>query len=67
MTRSRKKRTPTQRELRGAMSAGLIVTRYTPDGERATVQQLAPESFERKRDFIWRLTDESKASEEGSE
>ncbi len=52
-----------QQDLRGLASAGLTVTRYNPNGERAEVRQLAPEGPERRRDFIRRLTDESKASE----
>ena len=45
------------------MSAGLVVTRYQPDGRRAEVRQLAPEGPDRRRGFIRRLTDETKASE----
>ena len=62
--RSRKKHTLTAAEKRAlALSPGLVITRYTPNGERATVHQLSPEGPERRRDFIRRLTDESKASE----
>ena len=57
--RSRKKRQLTGAEKRALISAGLIVTRYAPDGERATVWQLAPEGEERRRDFVRRLTDET--------
>jgi hypothetical protein len=65
--RSRKKRRLSQQDLR-AMGAtpGLMAHRVGPDG-RAHLEQLAPEGAERRRDFIRRLTDESKPSEEGSE
>jgi hypothetical protein len=43
LSRSRKKRTLTQAEKRGLASAGLVVTRYSPDG-RARLEQLAPEA-----------------------
>ena len=65
----RKKRL-TRQDLRAlGASAGLIVTRYTPDGERATIHQLSPESDERRRSFARRLTQDSKdtpANEEAS-
>jgi hypothetical protein len=64
---SRKARPLTKAELR-AMGAtpGLMNTRYSPDG-RAEIRQLAPEGFDRKRDFIRRLTrsdEDTPASEE---
>ena len=65
---NRKKRQLTATEKRALASADLVVTRYTPDGERATIQQLSPEGPERRRDFIRRLTstDEVKDASEGS-
>jgi hypothetical protein len=64
--RNRKKRLfLTAAEKRTLASTGLTVTRYSPDGERAEVRQLAPESFERRKDFACRLTDDTKASEGG--
>lgn len=41
---------------------GLMAHRIGPDG-RARLEQLAPEGPERRKDFIRRLTDETKASE----
>jgi hypothetical protein len=41
--RDRKKRTLSLAEKRALASAGLTVTRYDAAGERATVQQLAPD------------------------
>ena len=64
--RSRKKRTLTAAEKRALASAGLVVTRYQPDGARATVRELVPESDERRRTFAQRLADDTKASEEAS-
>ncbi len=65
--RSRKRRQLTAQEKRALASAGLVVTRYAPDGERAEVRQLAPEGPERRRDFIRRLTstDEINETSEG--
>ena len=60
--RSRKARQLTAAEKRALASAGLVVTRYDTGGERATVQQLTPESDERRR-FARRLGDNTKARE----
>jgi hypothetical protein len=68
--RRRSQRQLTQAEKRSlALSPGLTVTRYQPGnpGERAEVRQLSPEGPERKRDFVRRLSDESKASEGSAE
>jgi hypothetical protein len=43
MSRSKKRRTLTARELRALASAGLLTTRYSPDG-RATVEELVSET-----------------------
>ena len=61
--RSRKARPLTAQEKRALASAGLVVTRYDTGGERATVQQLTPESDERRRSFARRLGDNRKARE----
>ena len=63
--RSRKARQLTAQEKRALASAGLVVTRYTPDGERAEIRQLAPESDKRRRSFAMRLADDTPASEGG--
>jgi hypothetical protein len=63
--KSRKTRTLTKAELRAlAVTPGLMAHRVGADG-RARLEQLAPEGPERRRDFIRRLTDETKASEGG--
>ena len=64
MTRSRKRRQLTTAETRTLASAGLTVVRYQPDGARATVRELVPESDERRRSFAQRLDDDTSASEE---
>jgi hypothetical protein len=51
----RRRLSPQELKALGARP-GLVITRYAPDGERATIRQLAPEGFDRKRDFIRRLT-----------
>jgi hypothetical protein len=61
---SRKKRQLTAAEKRAlGATAGLTVTRYAPDGERAEIRQLAPEGPERRRDFIRRLTNQDDVNE----
>jgi hypothetical protein len=66
MTRRRRK--PTKAELR-AMGAtpGLMAHKVGPDG-RARLEQLAPESDERRRSFAMRLTNQADVNEasEGS-
>jgi hypothetical protein len=53
--KSRKTRTLTKAELRAlAVTPGLMTTRYTPNG-RARLEQLSPESDERRKDFARRL------------
>ncbi len=53
-----------QQDLRTlGVTPGLMARKVGPDGERATVQQLAPEGPERRRDFVRRLTDENETSE----
>jgi hypothetical protein len=60
--RSRRRKL-TQQDLQAAgATPGLMVRRISPDG-RARLEQLVPEGPERRRDFIRRLTDETKASE----
>jgi hypothetical protein len=58
-----------QQDLKAAgVTPGRMIMRYSPDG-RVEIRQLAPEGFDRKRDFVRRLTsagEETKASE-GSE
>ena len=68
MSHYRKKRALTTAEKRALTSTGLLVTRYTAGGERATVHQLSPEGPERRRDFIRRLTstDDVNEASEGS-
>jgi hypothetical protein len=44
----KRRRRLTAAEKRALASAGLVVTRYTPDGERATVEQLTAEASERR-------------------
>ncbi len=63
--KSRKKRTLTAAEKRALVTAGLMLTRYAPDGRRAMVEQLASEdSGARRREvFIRKLTSERKTSE----
>ena len=64
MSRSRRRRQLTAAQKQAlALSPGLLVTRYQPDGERAEIRQLSPEGPERRRDFIRRFSDESKTSE----
>jgi hypothetical protein len=58
--RERKKRRLSQQDLRVAgTTPGLMVRRYGADG-RARLEQLAPESFERRQSFARRLTQDSK-------
>ena len=45
-------------------SAGLIVTRYQPGGERAEIKQLAAESPERRVDLICWINSGTVANEE---
>jgi hypothetical protein len=65
---SRKTRTLTKAELRAlAVTPGLMAHRISPDG-RASLEQLAPEGPDRRRDFIRRLADKNaQASSEGRE
>jgi hypothetical protein len=61
--RNRKVRQLTKAELRVlGVTPGLIALRVSPDG-RTRLEQLAPESPERRRDFARRLTGDSKPSE----
>ena len=62
--RARKARRLTQRELRALGTVGLTVVKYQPDGERAEIRQLSPESDQRRRSFARRLADDREASEE---
>ena len=68
--RSQKKRQLTRAELRALATPGFMLRRIDPDG-RARLEELAPESFERRKDFARRLTrddDVTKTSEaEGNE
>jgi hypothetical protein len=65
MSSSKKRRRLSQQDLQAAgATPGFITTRYSPDG-RAEIRQLAPETPERRKDFVRRLTDETKASEGG--
>jgi hypothetical protein len=52
----RKSRRLTSAEKRALASAGLTVVRYQPDGERAEIRQLAPESDQRQRSFARSLS-----------
>jgi hypothetical protein len=65
----RRRRRLSRQDLKAAgATPGFMVRRVGLDG-RARLEQLAPEGFDRKRDFIRRLTstgEETKASE-GSE
>ena len=61
--RSKKARQLTAAEMRALASAGLVVTRYTPDGERAEIRQLAPESDKWKRSFAMMFADDTPVSE----
>jgi hypothetical protein len=67
MRSRRRKLTKAELRVMGA-TPGLMNTRYSPDG-RAEIRQLAPEGFDRKRDFIRRLTspDEDTPTNEGGE
>jgi hypothetical protein len=60
----------TKAELR-AMGAtpGLMLARYSPDGERTRLEEHPPKSSERRRDFIQRFTSRTEDSlvGEGSE
>lgn len=50
MNREKRRRKLTQSDLRAlGVQPGLLATRYTPDGERATVLELAPESNARRK------------------
>jgi hypothetical protein len=56
----RRKKSLSQQDLQAAgVSAGLMVRRYGADG-RARLEQLSPESFERRQSFARRLTQDSK-------
>ncbi len=58
-----RRRRLSQQDLRHAgVTPGLMARHIGPDG-RARLEQLAPEGPERRRDFIRRLTDDSKSSE----
>ena len=58
------KRKLSQQDLRSLASAGLTVVRYQPDGARATVRELVPESHERRQSFAQRLADDTPARDE---
>jgi hypothetical protein len=61
--RDRKRRKLTQAELRAlGTTPGLMARRTGADG-RARVEQLAPESETRRRDFVRRLAYNSKSGE----
>jgi hypothetical protein len=61
-----RKRRLTQQDLRALGTVpGLSAVRYPAGGDRAEVRQLAPESFERRKDFARRLADSTPASEGG--
>jgi len=62
--RTRKKCRLTAGEKRALASACLVVMRYQPDGARATVRELVPESDQRRRSFARRLADEGPARDE---
>ncbi len=64
MSRSQKKRQLTAAERRALASAGLMVVRYQPDGARAAVRELVPESDDRRRSFVQRLADDREPRDE---
>jgi len=63
---TRRKRTLTKAELRAmGVSPGLMAHRVGPDG-RARLEQLAPESFERRQSFARRLANDRPVNEEAT-
>lgn len=64
MTSRKRRRKLTKAELRALATPGLMVRCIGPDG-RARVEQLAPESGARRKDFGRRLTHNGKSGEEG--
>jgi hypothetical protein len=64
---ARKNRQLTRAELRAMATPGLMAHKVGPDG-RARLEQLAPESDERRRSFAMRLTNQDDVNEasEGS-
>jgi hypothetical protein len=68
-SRRRSPRTLTKAELRAmGVVPGLVVTRYAPDGQRATVEQLTAEASAAGPPLFKarRLTDNRQASEGGA-
>ena len=63
MRRKRRQLTAAQKRAL-ALSPGLVVTQYTPDGEHAEIRQLSPESDERRRSFARRLSSADGVNEE---
>jgi hypothetical protein len=64
---SRKRPKLTKAELRAlGATPGLMARRIGADG-RARVEQLAPESEARRRDFVRRLTRNNKSGQEGEQ
>ena len=59
-----KKRQLTAAQKRALASAGLTVVRYQPDGARAAVKELVPESAQRQRRFTQRLADATPTRDE---
>jgi hypothetical protein len=58
--RDRKRHTPTKAELRAmGVTPGLMAHRVGPDG-RARLEELAPESTERRQQFARRLIQDTK-------
>jgi hypothetical protein len=59
-----RRRRLSQADLRAlGVQGGLVATRYSPESKRAEVRQLAAEGSERRREFVCRLTHDTKASE----
>lgn len=63
-----RRRRLTQQDLRAlGVRPALVATRYAPDGERATVQQLAPEASRRPSLFLRSVSNSRlTTNEEGS-
>jgi hypothetical protein len=59
-----RKKCLSQQDLRDlGVSPGFVTTRYSPDGKRATIRQLAPESDQRRKDFARRLAIDTNTGE----
>jgi hypothetical protein len=63
MTSRKRRRRLTRAELRALATPGLLVRRIDEDG-RATLEQLAPESRSRRKDFARRLTEVDDVTEQ---